>query len=377
MLITLKGAGIIDIRQEEMALNAISPYYTMFPLSFPMNLLRGASRYDRVLDPFCGRGTTNFAARLLGLESFGFDNNNVAVAITKAKLVKVSPVEVVDECKEILQEGRNANVKMPTGDFWELAYFPDTLTDICILREELIERCNTDVRVALRAIIMGGLHGPLGKHTYSYLSNQMPRTYATKPGSAVRYWKQHKMFPKKVDLLEVVKKRANRYYAHTPQKVNSNAIVHDSRKDYSEYNIGRFDWIITSPPYFGMTTYSTDQWLRDWFLGGTDYPSYVGKNKIASGGLNKFRDDLFLVWRNVAGLSNDKARLIVKFGALPSMPYDHVKTITDSIEKNDSGWKIVRIRDGGLSEDGLRQSSQFLSETKNSIREIDVYAIKE
>src|SRR6266705_1167133 len=77
------------------ALNGICPYYTMFPLDFPMRVL---SRVDRpggwVLDPFCGRGTTNFAARVLGLPNVGFDSNPVAIAIAAAKLTTVHPKQV-------------------------------------------------------------------------------------------------------------------------------------------------------------------------------------------------------------------------------------------------------------------------------------------
>ncbi|WP_338066098.1 DNA methyltransferase, partial [Hydrogenibacillus schlegelii] len=39
----------------------------MFPLDFPLSHLKEARREDWVLDPFCGRGTTLYAARLLGL----------------------------------------------------------------------------------------------------------------------------------------------------------------------------------------------------------------------------------------------------------------------------------------------------------------------
>ncbi len=69
------------------ALNAVCPYYTMFPLDFPLRTLAGRARKgDWVADPFCGRGTTNFAARLLGLPSVGVDSSPVAVALTQAKL---------------------------------------------------------------------------------------------------------------------------------------------------------------------------------------------------------------------------------------------------------------------------------------------------
>src|SRR5687768_1933571 len=38
-------------------LNALCPYFTMFPLDFPLRALGRAKPGDRVLDPFCGRGT--------------------------------------------------------------------------------------------------------------------------------------------------------------------------------------------------------------------------------------------------------------------------------------------------------------------------------
>lgn len=50
--------------RDRTALNAICPYYTMLPLGFPIAELKRAGGDDAVLDPFCGRGTTLFAARL-------------------------------------------------------------------------------------------------------------------------------------------------------------------------------------------------------------------------------------------------------------------------------------------------------------------------
>src|SRR5258708_33526372 len=76
-----------SIIPSQMALNAICPYFTMFPLEFPRRILaRHARAGQRVLDPFCGRGTTNFAARLAGLESLGVDSSPVSGALTPAEL---------------------------------------------------------------------------------------------------------------------------------------------------------------------------------------------------------------------------------------------------------------------------------------------------
>src|SRR5712691_204242 len=87
-------------------LNGICPYYTMFPLEFPLRQLKHAAVGDWVLDPFCGRGTTNFAARLRGLPSVGIDSNPVAVAIAAAKLVNAGAVDVIESCRSILSGAR-------------------------------------------------------------------------------------------------------------------------------------------------------------------------------------------------------------------------------------------------------------------------------
>lgn len=71
-------------------LNAICPYFTMFPLEFPLGVLRDATPGQLVVDPFCGRGTTNYAARTLGLPSIGVDSSPVAVALSQAKLANTS-----------------------------------------------------------------------------------------------------------------------------------------------------------------------------------------------------------------------------------------------------------------------------------------------
>jgi DNA modification methylase len=64
------------------AFNAICPYYTMFPLEFPLRLLKKHKAISpTVFDPFCGRGTTIYAARKLGLRSYGIDTSPIAAAI--------------------------------------------------------------------------------------------------------------------------------------------------------------------------------------------------------------------------------------------------------------------------------------------------------
>ena len=107
-------------------LNGICPYYTMYPLDFPLTALKRAEKDDWVYDPFCGRGTTNFAARLRGLNTVGVDSNPVAVAIAAAKLVGPPPNSIVVECEKLLASDSH-EVDVPEGEFWQLCYEEQTL----------------------------------------------------------------------------------------------------------------------------------------------------------------------------------------------------------------------------------------------------------
>ena len=187
-----------------MRLNTACPYYTMFPLDFPLQHLIDAPKDAWVLDPFCGRGTTLFASRLLGLGCVGIDSNPTATAIAAAKLSNASAQAVITLVREILTQ-RKKPARIPSGEFWNLCFHSRTLSDLCKLREYLLKKCVSSEEITLRAILLGILHGPLQKGKPTYLSNQMPRTYATKPNAAVHFWKRRALTkPQYVDVLDAV-----------------------------------------------------------------------------------------------------------------------------------------------------------------------------
>jgi hypothetical protein len=357
--------------QEQGRLNAVCPYFTMFPLAFPLSRLIEAQRGQKVLDPFCGRGTTNFAARLRGLASVGVDTNPVAVSIASAKLVAPPPEKIVALCAQIIGS-RRAPTEIPAGPFWRLAFAPKTLVEISKLREYFLRTCDSEEAVALRAIVLGVLHGPRRKEP-SYLSNQMPRTYATKPDPAVRFWRRWNLRPKQVDTLTVVRRKAIRFFSNPPPNVAGSIVQADSRNvDLSRF--GRFDWIITSPPYLGMRTYVPDQWLRNWFLGGPSSVIYKGSPQIGNENAIRFADDLAEVWRNVTARCRPRARLIVRFGALPSIQVDARTLLKKTLDDAQCGWRITTIRPAGSASEGRRQSEQFSSRRSSAFAEFDLFA---
>jgi hypothetical protein len=361
-------------------LNGISPYYTMFPLEFPLQHLSDLRVGDWVLDPFCGRGTTLYAARLLGFPSVGIDTNQLAVAIARAKGVRVRPEGVAGEAQRLSR--RRRLIDMPKGEFWDLAFHPRTLEEICLIREGLLEDdppCKCAARTALRAVMLGVLHGPRRRGVPAYLSNQMPRTYATKPRGAVRYWKRHRFAPVYVDTIELIRRRAYHLFSSTPPEVPCAVILGDSRRAeaYKWLPTSRLRRVITSPPYYGMCSYGRDQWLRLWFLGGSQKPESEAGEAMGKGGLNRYIDDLSTVWRLIAEVCAADARMVIRFGALPRVLRNHRYSLRWAIRRSvarSERWEVEEVVSAGRPPNGSRQANQFRSAGK-SREEVDVVAV--
>lgn len=361
------------------ALNAISPYFTMFPLDFPLSILgEHAVPGDEVIDPFCGRGTTNCASRLLGLKSYGIDSSHVAVATSEAKLVTTTTEKILEAFDTVLQEVLTAT-SIPEGEFWQWAFHPDVLSMLCRLREGLLCNSEGDARKALRAIIMGALHGPKNAKTPSYLSNQSPRTYAPKPRYAVNFWKERNLEPPKVDVRKIIEARAKRYYPEGQGSAEGKIICGDSRylDSFSLIRImaRRIKWVITSPPYYGLRTYVPDQWLRNWFVGGTANVDYSSEGQLTHFSPNLFSADLRKVWVNLTQVCSPDAYMVIRFGAINDRKADHMKIIMESL--NNSGWLISEVKSAGSAVKGKRQANSFLPNKSDAVEEVDIWAVRQ
>jgi hypothetical protein len=363
-----------DFISNEIALNAICPYYTMFPLDFPYSILsKEATCGDEVLDPFCGRGTTNYAARVLGLSSYGVDSSPVAVAISQAKMVFVMPDEIMNAAHELLDQVYVPS-HIPDDEFWCWAYEKSVLNLLCRLREGLLQNCTTDSRKALRGIILGALHGPRNKVSRAYFSNQSPRTYAPKPRYAVKFWKTRNLSPEKVNVLNIIETRAKRYFPGPDNKLGSNIQQGDSRDQSVFLDLvpeKKVKWIITSPPYYGMNTYIPDQWIRNWFVGGSSTVEYSTKDQVTHYRPDSFTNDLRKVWMNVADVCVHGAKMIIRFGAINSRKAEHLSIIPNSLRE--CGWRLIKIAPAGSSSLGRRQSLQFLPNNNLAKNEYDYW----
>jgi hypothetical protein len=368
--------GAEAVTSDDVSLNAICPYFTMFPLSFPLSVIRRASRRNEVVfDPFCGRGTTSFAARVLGVSTVAIDVSPIAVAATSGKLVNaVTPCQIITDAGAILRMPSEDN--LPRGQFWRMAYRRRVLRDLCTLRAELLKDCRSDIRKALRGILLGALHGPLHKSgSSSYLSNQSPRTYAPKPRYAVGFWERNGLRAPDVSVLNVIGERAHRYYARLPTTIKHRVECGDARSySFMRSTCGseKPTLIVTSPPYYGLRTYVADQWLRNWFLGGLDRVDYSYGCQLSHRSLGGFVSDLQTVWRNVARVSDDRARLVFRFGAINDRRVNPRDIILGSLE--DTPWRLKTIVNAGTAHSGKRQSEAFVRRCHAPILELDAWA---
>lgn len=359
------------------ALNAICPYFTMFPLEFPTKILARRGRTAAlVLDPFCGRGTTLYAARQRGKRAIGIDCSPVAVAISRAKLAAFSVEEPMALARSLLDGG--ANPVGPEGDFWRLAFHGETLRDLCRLRDGLLAGEDTDAAVLLRAVILGVLHGPRTK-VGSYLSNQMQRTFSPKPNYAVKFWTTRGFVPARIGVLEAIERKLRRMKAgryHLTERGWRDVHLGDSSLATSYVGVpSEVDAVITSPPYYGMRTYVADQWLRHWFLGGPERVDYTELGDLPTSSLNDFVNGLGRTWANVAAVSSAKLGLFVRFGTLPSRPVDARRLLLASLEASCLPWRVISIRNAHTAEAGRRQVGQMRTHGA-PLEEFDLHAMR-
>lgn len=360
---------------KDYAFNAICPYYTMFPLEYPLGIIKKYRRDNPVImDPFCGRGTTIYAARKLKLRSYGLDTSLIAASIAQAKVASAKSNAVLELAENLLATKPS---DVPDTEFFRQGFAPSTLLEICALREGLLKTRRTHAAAILRAAALGCLHGPMNvSGNASYFSNQMPRTFASKPDYSVRFWRDRGMKPPVVSVLKVLEKKLARIHdLDTPALGRLTDIkCGDARSAASYRRVRKATVTVTSPPYYGMTTYVEDQWLRNWFLGGPSEIDYGNDRQISHAGQDAFIADLAKVWRNVLSASEDEAHLHIRFGAIPSVKSDPRHILKASLEEA-GGWKLISVRNAKTSDAGKRQADQMGRES-NPATEFDFHALR-
>jgi DNA modification methylase len=88
----------------------------------------------------------------------------------------------------------------------------------------------------------------------------------------------------------------------------------DSTKDLKLlYDNCKVDLIFTSPPYYGVTNYHVDQWLRLWVLGGLDKPITLSeKHKGRFNSMPEYENLINSVFSECARMLSEKGVIYVR-----------------------------------------------------------------
>jgi hypothetical protein len=312
--------------------HSLCPYFAMFPESFAQTWIdRLTKPNDIVLDPFAGRGTTAFQALLMGRRAVSCDVNDVAYCLTRAKTDAPS-LSALKRRITILQRRFDSAGKqgeeLEQPEFFLHAFSVQTLKQLLFLRASLKWKTSSlDAMVA--SLALGSLHGEMDKSS-SYFSNQMPRTISTKPAYSVRYWLANRMIAPERDVFALLRSRAEFRYA-SPLPEGDAIVLHRDMRELAWLKTALpkpINCCITSPPYFDVTSFEEDQWLRLWLLGGPPFPT---RSRISqddryseSGKYWSFISDM---WRSLGKVLSKNASVVVRIGCRRISPELLVKQL--------------------------------------------------
>jgi len=256
------------------------PYYAMFPVDFAFDVVNKYSKEgDYILDPFAGRSSSIYAGGVLGRHSLGIEINPVGWIYGNVKLNPAKKEDVIDRLIEIYGKRNYYNraiEKMP--EFYRICYSDEVLKFLLTARNNLDWR-NNNIDATLMSIILVYLHAKIGEG----LSNQMRMTKSMGMNYSIEWWKKNGYEkPPEINPVELLLNKINWRYKKGMPKVTESAVVFgDSTIELQKIseralqNDIRFSLLFTSPPYYSITDYHADQWLRLWMLGGKETPKAI------------------------------------------------------------------------------------------------------
>jgi hypothetical protein len=256
----------------------VGPYYAMFPVSFATAAVKEHTKPgDCVFDPFAGRATSLFAAASEGRVGLGIEINPVGWVYGKAKLQTAESEDVEERIRWLGTKAKNYRaVAKNLPQFFDRCFCPE-VREFLLAARDLLDWRRKKTDWTTMALLMIELHGK----RESALSNQMRQTKAMSPQYAIRWWKERDLAPPEREPVEFMLKKVKWRFAKGRLDSGSGHIyLGDCQAILSRWenqpSETKAKLLLTSPPYYGVTNYFYDQWLRLWLLGGPEKPQSPG-----------------------------------------------------------------------------------------------------
>ena len=226
---------------------------------------------DVVYDPFMGRGTTLLEAGLKGRIPFGCDINPLSQHLIQPRLYPSSQADVENRLNQLDWEYHG-----DTPEDLLVFYHPQTLRAICALRNYFIHReasgAIDEVDQWIRLVAINRLTG----HSPGFFSvYSMPPNQAVSFKSQTRINERRSQIPPLRDVSAIILKKSKSLLQglEDSESKNLKSIYLDSKlvvgPDEQTPQIAdhTVSLVVTSPPFLDVVDYTTDNWLRCWFVG--------------------------------------------------------------------------------------------------------------
>ena len=226
---------------------------------------------DTVYDPFMGRGTTVVEAALAGRTPVGCDINPLSAVLAEPRLAPPTIEEVVARLDSL-------NLSMATSYPKELEvfYHPETLREICSLREHLLARQRRGwldgVDRWIRMVAVNRLTG----HSPGFFSvYTLPPNQATSIDGQARINAARDQVPPRRDVRALIAAKTRSLLSDCDSRTRSTLLRSSQRaklitgpaRSTPQLKSGSVSLVVTSPPFLDVVNYAGDNWLRGWFCG--------------------------------------------------------------------------------------------------------------
>jgi site-specific DNA-methyltransferase (cytosine-N4-specific) len=286
----------------------------------------GVNTNSKIIDPFCGSGTTLVEAAHIGAESLGFDINPLAVYITNAKLkalnvpakiLQTISIEILREFEERINNFEVSSNNQDERFIYLKKWFPENTLNQIELLKNIIEKKT-----------------PEYKEIFFVLISNLLRDYSLQEPADLRIRRRYSPFPE-VPLIDSIKNSFSTFLLNleATQKITetssvSEAIICDIRDNFAQ-KISKvnqqFDFALTSPPYATALPYIDTQRLSLVWLNLCE-PAEIKKLEHYLIGSREFDKKVENEW--IDNMANN-------YSSLPSSIHAYCMKLQSSLSKDD------------------------------------------
>jgi hypothetical protein len=226
---------------------------------------------DVVYDPFMGRGTTVIEAALAGRTPAGCDINPLSAMLAQPRL---SPPAAEEVQRRLSAIDLSFAVSYPRE--LEVFYHPDTLREICALREYLLARDSSGTLDGIDRWIRMVAVNRLTGHSPGFFSvYTLPPNQATTIESQARINARRKQVPPRRNVRDLIAAKTRSLLTHCDaatraallRSANRATLMTRPASSTPQLKANSVSLVVTSPPFLDVVNYAGDNWLRGWFCG--------------------------------------------------------------------------------------------------------------